>query len=263
MTETPQGEKDCSAKTDSWNEFGKCHKCGARSEDTMHTYHSPARCPQEPSEIEALRAKLADAEGKIAPKTFPLMASRGDENTKPGPFRIPWSVAEIAYGAYAAKYGREQSLERLAERGGFYWGEMDDLHPEWRDEVSEIVALRQRAQAAESRSSALEAEIGVMRDALQPLIRAAEARLGGEPFKITLMHAAKAQEALDQPLTTSLSDRMQREKAVIEAAARRQYTSTSSFGGPCDHVVMAFDTPEDAEAFKVAIDALTAKGEME
>lgn len=32
---------------------------------------------------------------------------------------IPWWLAEVAYEYYAAKYGTQQSLERLAERGGF------------------------------------------------------------------------------------------------------------------------------------------------
>ena len=32
---------------------------------------------------------------------------------------IPWWLAEEAYKFYSAKYDTEQSLERLAERGGF------------------------------------------------------------------------------------------------------------------------------------------------
>lgn len=32
---------------------------------------------------------------------------------------IPWWLAEIAYEHYAARFGTQQSLERLAERGGF------------------------------------------------------------------------------------------------------------------------------------------------
>lgn len=45
---------------------------------------------------------------------------------------VPWSVAERAYAAYAARYGRSQSLDRLAERGGFGHSEMDWLVPGWR-----------------------------------------------------------------------------------------------------------------------------------
>ena len=37
---------------------------------------------------------------------------------------VPWSVAEVAYKVYAALFGTEQSLERLAERGGFGRGEL-------------------------------------------------------------------------------------------------------------------------------------------
>ncbi len=32
---------------------------------------------------------------------------------------IPWWLAEEAYKVYVKKYGSHQSLERLAERGGF------------------------------------------------------------------------------------------------------------------------------------------------
>lgn len=54
---------------------------------------------------------------------------------------IPWSTAEIIYRAYSRLYGTSQSLERLAERGGFGWSEVQlifaDLkkrHPDlWRE----------------------------------------------------------------------------------------------------------------------------------
>lgn len=32
---------------------------------------------------------------------------------------IPWWLAEVAYEHYTKRFGYEQSLERLAERGGF------------------------------------------------------------------------------------------------------------------------------------------------
>ena len=35
------------------------------------------------------------------------------------PKTIPWRFAEEAYREYAARYGKQQTLERLAERGGF------------------------------------------------------------------------------------------------------------------------------------------------
>ena len=63
---------------------------------------------------------------------------------------IPWSVAEIAYAEYARRYGRSQSLQRLAERGGFYVNEMDEYHPRWREEVGEIARLtRERDETCE------------------------------------------------------------------------------------------------------------------
>lgn len=71
-------------------------------------------------------------------KLFPVMPDKHAV----GPLRIPWSVAEKAFGVYCLKYGRGQDLERLAERGGFYWGELDDLYPQWRTESSEVIALR-------------------------------------------------------------------------------------------------------------------------
>src|SRR4030066_350846 len=54
---------------------------------------------------------------------FPISTS--DPYPKPHPVQIPWSMAELAYSAYAEKFGKGQSLERLAERGGFGPAEMD------------------------------------------------------------------------------------------------------------------------------------------
>lgn len=51
---------------------------------------------------------------------------------------IPWRVHGLAWEAYAKKYGRAQSAERLAERGGFGIGEMDEHLPGWRDMVDAI-----------------------------------------------------------------------------------------------------------------------------
>lgn len=48
---------------------------------------------------------------------------------------IPWSVAERAYVSYVARYGKSQTIERLAERGGFSEGELDALAPGWRAQV--------------------------------------------------------------------------------------------------------------------------------
>lgn len=76
-------------------------------------------------------------------KLFPLQVDRG---APAGPLSIPWSVAEVAYGEYARRYGTGQSLDELARRGGFGWGEMDLFHPRWREEAGELARLRaQRA----------------------------------------------------------------------------------------------------------------------
>lgn len=80
-------------------------------------------------------------------QTFPIQCEPG---SLPHPTRIPWSVADRAYSVYAARHGRSQSLERLAERGGFGPSEMDDYLPGWRDECSEIVALRAERDALQT-----------------------------------------------------------------------------------------------------------------
>lgn len=39
--------------------------------------------------------------------------------TRYDPCTIPWWLAEIAYEYYSKRYGKDQSLQRLAQRGGF------------------------------------------------------------------------------------------------------------------------------------------------
>lgn len=62
-------------------------------------------------------------------KQFPIQGDYKDRVERP-PGTVPWSIAEQAYSVYSSKYGRGQSLERLAERGGFGHGEMDMWAPE-------------------------------------------------------------------------------------------------------------------------------------
>jgi len=45
---------------------------------------------------------------------------------------IPWSLAERIYFVYADLFGQQQSLERLAKRGGFGWGEIPVFRKEYR-----------------------------------------------------------------------------------------------------------------------------------
>lgn len=82
----------------------------------------------------------------MRPPLFPVMYDRRDA---PGPTGIPWSVADKAYSVYTARYGRDQSLEHLARRGGFGANEMDLFLPGWREEVSELAAIRQRVERLE------------------------------------------------------------------------------------------------------------------
>ncbi len=42
-----------------------------------------------------------------------------------------------AYGVYSALYGRSQTAERLAERGGFCPEEFSQFYPEWRNYIIE------------------------------------------------------------------------------------------------------------------------------
>ena len=61
-------------------------------------------------------------------RRFPILGTRRS---------IPWEVAEAAYVGYTARYGGRQSLERIAERGGFGISELDDLLPDWKQAVEE------------------------------------------------------------------------------------------------------------------------------
>lgn len=50
------------------------------------------------------------------------------------PGTVPWDVHERAWKVYAAAFGRSQSAERIAERGGFSYAEMRCLlagHSPW------------------------------------------------------------------------------------------------------------------------------------
>lgn len=90
-------------------------------------------------------------------RMFPIQVSR-EKDVRPYPFQIPWNVAEMAYCVYASRYGIDQSLERLAQRGGFHPGEMDEFYPNWREETSEMNKLRaENARLTRSLATAREA----------------------------------------------------------------------------------------------------------
>lgn len=44
-----------------------------------------------------------------------------------GPGTISWAEHELAWSAYASKYGRDQSAQRINERGGFGYCELTKL----------------------------------------------------------------------------------------------------------------------------------------
>jgi hypothetical protein len=82
------------------------------------------------------------AERAQAERWFPIIAAYDRKKQRAHPMRIPWSVAEKAYSVYSARHGKDQSLERMAERGGFHLEEMDEYFPGWEAEASEIGRLR-------------------------------------------------------------------------------------------------------------------------
>ncbi len=57
-------------------------------------------------------------------RPFPIQAGksyRGEDRGMIYPKRstVPWWLAEIAYSEYVRQHGDSQSMERMAERGGF------------------------------------------------------------------------------------------------------------------------------------------------
>jgi len=62
-------------------------------------------------------------------RRFPVLDVRGRTHRT-----VPWSIAERAYAAYSRRFDG-QSLEQLAERGGFGESELDEWAPGWRAET--------------------------------------------------------------------------------------------------------------------------------
>lgn len=56
-------------------------------------------------------------------RPFPIVITE----SKASRCTIPWWLAEIAYEYYSERFGKDQSLERLAERGGFGREELVNL----------------------------------------------------------------------------------------------------------------------------------------
>lgn len=102
----------------------------------------------------------------VKERTFPIQRNYSRKPFKPYPLRIPWSVAELAYSVYAGRYGTSQSLERLAERGGFGDGEMDEFLPDWRDRCDTIAELRRQLAALREQNEKLTSACQQAREAL-------------------------------------------------------------------------------------------------
>jgi hypothetical protein len=88
---------------------------------------------------------------------------------------IPWALHEEAFAVYAEKYGHGQSAERLAERGGFGAGELDDFVPGWRDRhaaIVEMVEAAQREGRAEGRRQAYEMSARLLRQSAKNIQQA-------------------------------------------------------------------------------------------
>ena len=50
---------------------------------------------------------------------------------------IDWTTAEELYTVYSCLFGTDQSLERIAERGGFGWGEVPIMLERHKEKVRE------------------------------------------------------------------------------------------------------------------------------
>lgn len=76
-----------------------------------------------------IRALIAERSEKhcstcICGRRAPVQANRGEAK---GPGTVSWEEHALAWSAYAARYGTRQSAERIAERGGFCYGELREF----------------------------------------------------------------------------------------------------------------------------------------
>jgi len=71
-------------------------------------------------------------------RPFPIQGGARSNSPRTNDKRstIPWWLAEEAYRCYTELYGRSQTLERLAERGGFGREELLFLLRSWMDPKS-------------------------------------------------------------------------------------------------------------------------------
>ena len=69
----------------------------------------------------------------------PLFANRSNGPMRYLRYSIPKEVAKIAWEEYDRIYHNGQSLDRIAQRGGFGETEMDNLYPEWRNHLRKLL----------------------------------------------------------------------------------------------------------------------------
>ena len=126
--DTPASEPTPSGDT---TQRSEAYLMGWRDEDRI--LQSGDTPPETPSEHTFAGSGATGAASEE--KTFPVVtpAHHSDRDCKAYPPRIPWRVAELAYSVYVARWGGSQSLERLAQRGGFHPGEMDEFLLNWRE----------------------------------------------------------------------------------------------------------------------------------
>ncbi len=60
----------------------------------------------------------------ICGRRAPVQADGYKAPNGKGPGTISWEEHLLAWGAYSHEYGVQQSAERIAERGGFSYGEL-------------------------------------------------------------------------------------------------------------------------------------------
>ena len=126
----------------------------------------------------AVRAEpVAPAPPPLPPDRFPLVLDRQSKaKPPPGGLWIPWALAEEAYAVYASRYGRQQSLARHAERGGFHVGEMDEFLPGWRDRVDPLKLALEEVARLDERCAAVSRKLTAEMSARANEAVAAEAR---------------------------------------------------------------------------------------
>lgn len=87
---------------------------------TEHLGLTPQQAKDGLIRYKAREAHIAELEAKLeaAEKSFPM---------QDGP-AIPWKTAQIIFAGYSSLYGTNQSLDKLASRGGFGWAEVPSIY---------------------------------------------------------------------------------------------------------------------------------------